>query len=164
MAAPWQPHGSPMAALWIHGWSQATRCMHQFSCRVQLLPGRPGINTCFLKYTRSQALKCMEKPENIAESSMTAGMHPREKQYIIYVYINTNSSNQDKLHPNPVPAAACSHLQFDPAIADLSCCVVPAFDARDDLTCLKPLSPIGSGNDQSKKSIVNHRQARARLI
>lgn len=156
-----------MAALWIpgtltKGWSQGTRCMHQFSCRVQLLPGRPGFFSTFFKYTRSQALKCMEKPENIAESSMTAGMHPREKQCIhIYIYINTNSSNQDKLHPNPVPAAACSHLQFDPAIADLSCCVVPAFDARDDLTCLKPLSPIGSGNDQSKKSIEIHCQPQA---
>ena len=159
--------GSPMAALWIpgtltKGWSQGTRCMHQFSCRVQLLPGRPGFFSTFFKYTRSQALKCMEKPENIAESSMTAGMHPREKQCIhIYIYINTNSSNQDKLHPNPVPAAACSHLQFDPAIADLSCCVVPVFDARDDLTCLKPLSPIGSGNDQSKKSIEIHCQPQA---
>ena len=84
--------GSPMAALWIpgtltKGWSQGTRCMHQFSCRVQLLPGRPGFFSTFFKYTRSQALKCMEKPENIAESSMTAGMHPREKQCIhIYIY------------------------------------------------------------------------------
>ena len=48
---PWQPYGSPMDP-WnrvSQGWSQGTRCMHQFSCRVQLLPGRPGINTWLFK-------------------------------------------------------------------------------------------------------------------
>ena len=98
----------------------------------------------------------------IIHDSRNASKRKTMYTYIyIYISINTNSSNQDKLHPNPVPAAACSHLQFDPAIADLSCCVVPAFDARDDLTCLKPLSPIGSGNDQSKKSIEIHCQPQA---